>query len=204
MNLATETFIKEALASFLGKVSVNGNDYVRTSAFKKRVEREERMMERGELVRDAKGELPVEAEERRKRKLLCMEDLRLALQLGDGYLGQAPMLAGSIANSSFLDVPGIEDIYPAPQSRKEKGRFNSGVNGVVTNGIGPAGDKSGLRKWLGEGVSVDLRLDGDGGGDKMQGVEGGEDEMEGWNGGSVGEVDGLDGALDDVLNLGEL
>ena len=51
---------------------------------------------------------------------------------------------------------------------------------------------------------MDLRLDGDGGGDKMQGVEGGEDEMEGWNGGSVGEVDGLDGALDDVLNLGEL
>ena len=42
MNLATETFIKEALASFLGKVSVNGNDYVRTGAFKKRVEREER------------------------------------------------------------------------------------------------------------------------------------------------------------------
>lgn len=207
MNLATETFIKEALASFLGKVSVNGNDYVRTGAFKKRVEREERMMERGELVRDAKGELPVEAEERRKRKVLCMEDLRLALRLGDGYLGQAPMLAGSIANSTFLDVPGIEDIYPAPQSRTEKGRFNSGVNGVVANGIGPAGDKSGLRKWLGEGVSVDLRLDGAGGdigGERMQGIEGGEDEMEGWNGGSVGEVDGLDGALDDVLNLGEL
>ena len=120
MNLATETFIKEALASFLGKVSVNGNDYVRTGAFKKRVEREERMMERGELVRDAKGELPVEAEERRKRKLLCMEDLRLALQLGDGYLGQAPMLAGSIANSSFLDVPGIEDIYPAPHLERKR------------------------------------------------------------------------------------
>ncbi|OSS44265.1 hypothetical protein B5807_11046 [Epicoccum nigrum] len=206
MNLATETFIKEALASFLGKVSVNGNDYVRTGAFKKRVEREERLADRGELVRDAKGELPVEAEERRKRKLLCMEDLRLALQLGDGYLGQAPVLAGSIANSTFLDVPGIEDIYPAPQSRKEKGRFNSGVNGVsATNGVGPAGDKSGLAKWLGEGISVDLRLDGSGGGeDRMQVDSGEQDEMANWNGGSVGEVDELDGALDDVLNLGEL
>lgn len=191
MNLATETFIKEALASFLGKVAINGDNYVRTGAFKKRVDREERLVERGELIRDPKGELPVETEERRKRKLLCMEDLRLALQLGDGYLGQTPIIAGNITNSTFLDVPGIEDIYPSPQTKKER------PNGVI-NGIGQ--DKSGLAKWLDEGITVDLKPEGEV--DKMQ-VDG-DDEMANWNGGSVGDVNDLDSALDDVLNLGDL
>ena len=191
MNLATETYIKEALASFLGKVAVNGNGYVRTGAFKKRVEREERLADRGELVRGAKGELPVEQEERRKRKLLCMEDLRLALQLGDSYLGQTPIIAGNITNSMFLDVPGIEDIYPSPQKKKDRAN-------VITNGIGQ--DRSRLAKWLGEGIIVDLK-------DSTE-VEktqiGGEDEMANWMGGSVRDIGELNTALDDVLNLGDL
>ncbi|KAF9696380.1 hypothetical protein EKO04_005265 [Ascochyta lentis] len=191
MNLATETYIKEALASFLGKVAVNGVGYVRTGAFKKRVEREERAVERGEAVRDGKGELPVESEERRKRKQLCMEDLRLALQLGDGYLGQTPILAGNITNSTFLDVPGIEEIYPSPQKKKER------ANGIV-NVVGQ--DKSGLAKWLGDGITVDFKDSVEG--DKMQ-VDG-EDEMATWMGGSVRDVGQLDSALDDVLNLGDL
>ncbi|KAJ8118175.1 hypothetical protein OPT61_g782 [Boeremia exigua] len=191
LNLATETFIKEALASFLGKVAINGDGYVRTGTFKKRLEKEERSVERGEMTRDPKGELPVEQEERRKRKLLCMEDLRLALQLGDGYLGHTPIIAGNIVNSTFLDVPGIEDIYPSPQRKKDK------PNGII-NGIGQ--DKSGLAKWLDEGVTVDFKHDGEG--DRMQ-IDG-DDEMANWNGGSVGEINDLDGALDDVLNLGEL
>ncbi|KAF1930302.1 uncharacterized protein M421DRAFT_418623 [Didymella exigua CBS 183.55] len=192
MNLATETYIKEALASFLGKVAINGNGYVRTGAFKKRVEREERLADRGEAIRDAKGELPVEQEERRKRKLLCMEDLRLALQLGDGYLGQTPIIAGNITNSTFLDVPGIEEVYPSSQKKKPER-----TNGII-NGIGQ--DKSGLAKWLDEGIIVDFKIDGEG--DKMQ-VDG-DDEMANWNGGSVGDVGELDNALDDVLNLGDL
>ncbi|KZM25340.1 SAGA-type complex [Ascochyta rabiei] len=193
MNLATETYIKEALASFLGKVAVNGVGYVRTGAFKKRVEREENAVERGEAVRDGKGELPVESEERRKRKQLCMEDLRLALQLGDGYLGQTPILAGNITNSTFLDVPGIEDIYPLPQKQKKKERANGIVNGIEQ-------DKSGLAKWLGDGITVDFKDSVEG--DKMQ-VDG-EDEMATWMGGSVRDVGELDSALDDVLNLGDL
>lgn len=191
MNLATETFIKEALASFLGKVAINGDGYVRTGAFKKRVEKEERLAERGELIRDPKGELPVEQEERRKRKLLCMEDLRLALQLGDGYLGQTPIIAGNIINSTFLDVPGIEDVYPS--AIKKKNMPNGIINGVSQ-------DKSGLAKWLDDGILVDFKADGEE--EKMQ-IDG-DDEMANWNGGSVGDVDDLDGALDDVLNLGDL
>lgn len=191
MNLATETYIKEALASLLAKVAANGAGYVRTGAFKKRVEREERVAERGDAIRDAKGELPVEQEERRKRKLLCMEDLRLALQLGDSYLGQTPIIAGHITNSTFLDVPGIEDIYPT--LKKEKSRTNGAINGIGQ-------DKSGLSQWLGEGISVVFKPDAEV--DKMQ-VDG-DDDMANWMGGSVGDVGELDGALDDVLNLGDL
>lgn len=227
MNLATETFIKEALASFLGKVAVNGDGYVRTGAFKKRVEREERAFSTpssaaAAVVRDPRAELPVEAEERRKRRLLCMEDLRLALQLGDGYLGQTPLLAGEIVGSTYLDVPGIEDIYPGDKyahfgGGSGKGRRSARNGGRAATGgpaVGVAAatgmDKSGLAKWLDEGVVVDL-----GGGavpdsdpDRMHldttAADGGDVDMAAWNGGSVGDVDDLDGALDDVLNLGDL
>jgi transcriptional coactivator HFI1/ADA1 len=190
MNLATETYIKEALMSLLGKVAINGSGYVRTGTFKKRLEREERLAERGDLLRSGTGELPVEVEERRKRKLLCMEDLRLALQLGDGYLGQTPVLASHITNSTFLDVPGIDDIYPSPNNKKP-----------LATGISSIGqDKSGLAKWLGDGVTVEFKHEADA--EKMQ-VDG-DEEMNTWMGGSVQDVGELDGALDDVLNLGDL
>ncbi|KAH8727784.1 transcriptional regulator of RNA polII, SAGA, subunit-domain-containing protein [Phaeosphaeriaceae sp. PMI808] len=112
LNIATETYIKEALMSLLGKVCTNGPGFVRTGAFKKRVAHEERLADRGEILRSAgHGELPIETDERRKRQLLCMQDLKLALQLGDGYLGQTPLIAGGILNSRCLDTRGIEDLY---------------------------------------------------------------------------------------------
>jgi transcriptional coactivator HFI1/ADA1 len=82
---------------------------VRTGSFKKKVRKEER-----EMVRLGTGELPVEAEERRKRKLLCTEDLRLALSLGDGYFGQYPVLAGGVWHARYLDSEGVEDLYNFP------------------------------------------------------------------------------------------
>ncbi|KAJ4311101.1 hypothetical protein N0V94_008117 [Neodidymelliopsis sp. IMI 364377] len=192
MNLATETYIKEALMSLLGKVAINGTGYVRTGTFKKRLEREERLAERGDLLRSGTGELPVEVEERRKRKLLCMEDLRLALQLGDNYLGQTPILASHITNTTFLDVPGIEDIYPSPNYN------NKTPLATATSGI--AQDKSGLAKWLGDGVTVEFKHEADT--EKMQTDS--DEEMNTWMGGSVQDVGELDAALDDVLNLGDL
>ncbi|KAJ4303229.1 hypothetical protein N0V90_002122 [Kalmusia sp. IMI 367209] len=177
LNIATETYIKEALTNFFALVSSNGPGYVRTAEFKKRVEREEGRVARGELQRGGAGELPVEAEERRKRRLLCMEDLRLALDIGDQYLGQVPLLAGSIANSRFLDTPGGEDLY------------NDGaVSGkTMTNGIGGKAAAGSMYGW-----NVDL-------GDPMV-----VDDDVGWLGGSVREVDELDGALGTALELGDL
>lgn len=190
LNIATETYIKEALANLLGKVSTNGPGYVRTGEFKKKVEREERMVERGELARGNGGELPVESEERRKRKLLCMEDLRLALDLGDSYLGQTPLLAGAITHSRFLDTHGIEELYdPSPTSKPL-------TNGALANGVHSAPTTHVKHAVNGESWSVDF-----GTGDAMHI----DDEFGiNWQGGSVQDITELDNALDDVLNLGDL
>lgn len=190
LNIATETYIKEALAALLGKVCSNGPGYVRTGDFKKKVEREERMVDRGELLRGAGGELPIEAEERRRRRMLCTEDLRLALQLGDSYLGQTPFLAGSIMNSRCLDTPGVEDgwdVYEAKSHANGTGMLPNGTHDK-TNGIAHRSDGQLWTVDFGEGEPMQI--------DDEMGVQ--------WQGGSVQDVAELDGALDDILSLGDL
>ncbi|KAL1597323.1 hypothetical protein SLS60_008907 [Paraconiothyrium brasiliense] len=178
LNIATENYIKEALSNFFALVNANGPGYVRTAEYKKRVEREEAKVARGEMARVGGGELPVEVEERRKRKLLCMEDLRLALEIGDSYLGQVPILAGEITHSRFLDTPGMEEVYlPASGAKRS---LTNGVNGVGKSGA-PYG---GLRLDRGDPMDID--------------------EESTWQGGSVKDIDDLDGVLDDVLELGDL
>lgn len=181
--MATESYIKEALTNIFGLVSSNGTGYVRTAEYKKRVEREEAKVAAGELARLGGGELPVEAEERRKRRLLCMEDLRLALDIGEGYLGQVPILAGSIANSRFLDTPGMDTLYPSKSNMIAPGK--SVTNGIGVNGVGKNSNAF-------NGLSIDP-------GDPMV-----IDEELAWQGGSVKDIDDLDGALDAVLELGDL
>ena len=178
MNVATETYIKEALTNFFQLVSSNGTGFVRTAEYKRKVEKEERRVERGELVKVNGGELPIEAEERRKRRLLCMEDLRLALELGDSYLGQVPLVSAAITSSRFLDTDGMEDLYGSPP---QKSLANGLPNGV-----------SGPNNAVMNGWSVDL-------GDPMV-----LDDDWAWQGGGVKDLDDLDGALDGVLDLGDL
>lgn len=132
------------------------------------------------MARVGAGELPVEAEERRKRKLLCMEDLRLALDIGDGYLAQVPILAGAVANAQYLDTPGMDKLYKS-KADEERGL----VNGFTVNGaVKPAGLYSSSN--LGGGDPMDI------------------DDDFAWQGGSVKDVDELDSALDAVLEVGEM
>jgi transcriptional coactivator HFI1/ADA1 len=163
----------------------NGSGYVRTAEYKKRVAREEEKVAAGEMLRVGGGELPVEAEERRRRPMLCMEDLRLALGIGDGYLGQVPILAGAVANARCLDTPGIDAL-----DRR------NGTGGKVGNGLvnGFGGGVNGAKKSAGV-YSVGSAVVGD----PME-----IDEESAWQGGSVKEVDDLDSALDAVLELGDL
>lgn len=180
MNIATETYIKEALTNFFQRVSSNGPGYVRTADFKRKVEREENKVDKGELVRNQGGLLPVELEEQRKRRPLCMEDVRLALELGDSYLGQVPIISSTITNGRFLDAPGIEDILNGEAPTK-----NTLVNGVV-NGV----NGKETNDDLANGYHVNL-------GDPMA-----IDDDWQWSGGGVQDVDGLDSILDTCLAVG--
>lgn len=134
--------------------------------------------------------MPVEADERRKRKPLCMEDLRLTVELGDSYLGQTPVIAGSIYNSRFLDTQGIEEIY------SDAGPKTTSTNGTV-NGVN--GAAKGVHQVAGQTWNVQIDL---GQGDPMQ-IDG-DDPGSGWQGGSVQDVAELDNVLDDILNLADL
>lgn len=175
---------------------------MRTGAFKKKVAKEERMVERGELARGVGGELPIESEERRKRKLLCMEDLRLALELGDGYLGQTPFVAGTIMNSRFLDTPDIESVMPNLATLHDYTHYRGKPNGDTLTAMTSASHKlngelslySSKETW-----TVDINQ-GQLTGDPMQI----DDDTANWIGGSVQDVEELDGALDDILSLGEM
>ena len=107
-----------------------------------------------------------------------MEDLRLALELGDSYLGQVPLISGAITNSRFLDTTGMEELYDVPL---QKNLSNGLPNGV-----------SGPNNAMSNGWNADF-------GDPMV-----IDEEFAWQGGSLRDLDDLDGALEGVLELGDI
>ncbi|KAF2203115.1 hypothetical protein GQ43DRAFT_439117 [Delitschia confertaspora ATCC 74209] len=185
MNIATETYIKEALSNVFSRVMCNGDKYIKTAAFKRRVEEEERRVERGEIGRTAGGYLPCEVEEIRRRRALGMEDIRLALELGDSYLGQVPLISGAISNGRYLDFDGVEEIY----ANNGTGRDNN-VNGI----IGPATHLQSQSLSTPSTLNLNLNLDL---GDRMD-----VDDDWGWQGGQVNDVDRLDNVLDGCLAVG--
>ena len=201
MNTATEIYIKEALTNFLSRVTSNGDKYIKIASYKRAVEKDEERVARGEIGRTAGGYLPVELEEMRKRKPLCMEDIRLALDLGDSYLGQVPLIAGQIANGRYLDAEGVDPPGPAAEEPIRPAiasvamqRSVSGA-GAVTNGVAArAPSQNGVAAGLGLGLQTGFRVDL---GDPMQ-----VDEEWGWNGGQVGDLEGLDSVLDGCLAVG--
>ncbi|KAF2108656.1 transcriptional regulator of RNA polII, SAGA, subunit-domain-containing protein [Lophiotrema nucula] len=179
MNIATETYIKEALMNLFQRVNSNGPGFIRTADFKRRVEREEDRVAKGELGRNTGGLLPAEVEESRKRRPLCMEDLRLALELGDSYLGQVPLISGQIANSKHLDAPGVEQLEAGDSPSKRRDTL---TNGVVPNGITSNGMTNGFSVDMGDPMVI-------------------EDDWS-WQGGGVQDVDGLDSVLDGCMAVG--
>lgn len=102
MAIATETFVKEVLSAVFARTRHNGPsgtiNGMMTRRYRRQLEREELAYTRGEITKDAAtGLLPVEAREARTRRPLGIKDLRLALDLGGGLLGQNPLLADEIA-----------------------------------------------------------------------------------------------------------
>lgn len=191
MNIATETFIKEVLSNILGRVRSNGDDYIRTAAYKRQLEREEEMWLQGEVQRSPAGLLPVEIEESKNRKPLNMGDLRIALELGDSYLGQVPLITAGIMNARYYDGESYEaekmdiDDLSAATTNAGAVRLNGGpvINGV--NGT------SGAALHNGTTTHHDA--------DEMM-----IDENDwGWQGASTKDREAVNSVLDDILAMGQ-
>jgi transcriptional coactivator HFI1/ADA1 len=184
MNIATETYIKEALSNFFQRVSSNGPGYIKTAEYKRKVAKEEDRVAAGEIGRTPGGLLPIEQEELRRRRPLCMEDLRMAMTLGDGYLGQTPIIWGSITNGHFLDTPGVEEIEDEERERLRNGDI------ATSNGNARPGRKAKADIEY-YGYNVEL---GD------PGVVMDDDWT--WTGAGVQDVQNLDAVLDGCLAVG--
>jgi transcriptional coactivator HFI1/ADA1 len=101
LELATEVYLKEVLGAMYAHTRSNGEGCIQTEKFRQQLRREEEDAERGILQRNAAGFLPVELEAQAKREALSMQDLNLALLLGDGYLRQDRFLAQKIALNQY-------------------------------------------------------------------------------------------------------
>lgn len=106
--LATETFVKEVLSVVFSRTRSNGPsgtiNGMMTRNYRQELEKEELAYTRGEIGKDsATGLLPVEAKEASTRKPLGVRDLRLALELGSGFLGHMPLIVDQVMGGYFED-----------------------------------------------------------------------------------------------------
>jgi transcriptional coactivator HFI1/ADA1 len=111
MTVATETFIKEMLASVFTRTRSNGPGdsgsagfgagpgWIQTKKYRRQLRREESALMRGELTRDKSGLLPVEAKAASERPPLGMADLRLSLEMGDCGMGSFPIVTKSVIHN---------------------------------------------------------------------------------------------------------
>lgn len=109
MTVATETFIKEAIASILSKTRSNGpgeggtagfgagTNWIQTHKYRRQLAKEEDAALRGELSRDKSGLLPIESKAASERGPLGMADMRIALEMADSGLAQFPIINTAIS-----------------------------------------------------------------------------------------------------------
>ncbi|KAF2101996.1 hypothetical protein NA57DRAFT_34920 [Rhizodiscina lignyota] len=176
LNVATETFVKQILSDHYSRVRSDGENYIKTATYKKRLEKEEAMWlrEEGGMVRNAAGLLPVEVEASEGRRPLGMSDLKLALNLGDSYVQSVPTVASHIMSGWDASGQDIED----EGDELDDGKQTAKVNGIQHP---PA-------------------INGHTGGDEME-VDGVVDGW-GWSGGGTEDREALGSVLDDILTTG--
>ncbi|KAF1816140.1 transcriptional co-activator [Eremomyces bilateralis CBS 781.70] len=131
LNIASEAFIKEALTVFLGRVRSNGQNFIKTRTFKRRLEREEFLAQNTNTVvqRNAEWLLPCEVDAMQEWRPLTLADLRVAVQLGESFFGQAPLIAQRMMERW-------------PEADDEDPRWKKEV--PKTNGVHPAAAESGV------------------------------------------------------------
>lgn len=108
MSIATETFIKEVMSSIFSRTRSNppgdsgnagfgpNNNWIQTHKYRRQLAKEEEAFQRGEVIRDKTGLLPVEAKAASERGPLGIADLRLALEMGDCGLANFPIISTSV------------------------------------------------------------------------------------------------------------
>lgn len=142
VETAAEVYVKETLGLWMGAVRSDGEHLVQTARFKRQCRREEGMVERGEVVRNSVGLLPVEAEMASRREPLGMDDVRVSLRLDHGRLRR----------DRFLGVEILEDAV---------GGQVVGTENVVTNGLALTRTESGVnglgsKDRIGVGDQIDV------------------------------------------------
>ncbi|KAI9678374.1 MAG: transcriptional coactivator hfi1/ADA1 [Bathelium mastoideum] len=171
---AAAAYIKEALTGVLARVRSDADGCVCSASFRRRRGREEAAAWRGEVARvGAEGLLPVEVEARSKRRPLGMADLRVALEVGDPWVGRVPVVAGRIAADGWA---GWE-------------------NEVADGGGGGSGGGLGKGRAVEGGAAAVKSTEGD-----VEAML--VDKDFGWSGGAVEDRGHLDSLLDECLAVG--
>lgn len=119
MEQATEVFLKELLGQMYAHARANGEGCIQTNKFKRQLRKEEDDADHGLINRNAADMLPVEMEVQAKREALNMDDMRLAIQLEDGYMRQDPFLSRNVVLNrqpevQIRDAPKVNGIFAKP------------------------------------------------------------------------------------------
>ncbi|PNS15403.1 Transcriptional coactivator hfi1 [Sphaceloma murrayae] len=151
VETAVETYVKEMVGAWLSMVRGEGEGMVGPRGYKRRVREEERREERGEIVRDVLGRLPVEIEVTDKREALGRADLRLAWRLEGGCRDDV-FLGERCREEDMEEGEGDWDLLARLKLGK---RDMNGVNGHVVNGTSRrqsrVEDEDGDWGWTGGG-----------------------------------------------------
>lgn len=155
MSIATETFVKEVMASVFSRTRVNGpgdsgnagfgptGAWVQTHKYRRQLAREEEAFARGELTRDKSGLLPVEAKAASERGPLGMADLRIALEMADCGLANFPIISKQVIYDyregeleNWNDYTYLDGREPTAETRDvEMGGVNGKKPDTLPNGV---------------------------------------------------------------------
>ena len=110
LNVATENYIKELLSNILAHIRSNGDHYVKTAAYRRQLQQEENAWLQGTVARYNGSLLPKEGMAAERRRPLEIDDMRLALYMGDTSIGQSPLLTERLASGDYVKAEEIRNM----------------------------------------------------------------------------------------------
>ncbi|KAM0287470.1 hypothetical protein ACHAQH_000423 [Verticillium albo-atrum] len=197
MSTATETFIKEVLASIFSKTRSNppgesgsaglgqNPTWIQTHRYRRQLGREEDAAHRGEVARDKTGMLPIESRAASERGPLGMSDVRIALEMADNGLAQFPIVTTAIGYGwREGELENWHDYTHVPEEFDAVGRVTELADDGGGLDIVPLGvELGGVNGHGGDAMDID------------------EEEMP-WEGGDGQDASFLDSVLDSCLAVG--